>query len=432
MKILIVNKFLYPNGGSETYIFALGRQLKEMGHAVEYFGMEHPDRCVGNSAGAYTSNIDFHGGDKLSKLTLPFKIIYSREARKKIRPVLDDFKPDVVHLNNINFQITPSIIYEIREWERSSGRKCRIVYTAHDLQWVCPNHLMYISGEEGGHVCEECLGGRYVECVKRNCIHHSKARSVIGAMEGYYYKWRKTYSMVDTVLCPSRFLYEKLSTNPAIRDRLVFLRNFVEIKEDESDSPDIKDKLDKYVLYFGRLSYEKGVHVLLKAIEGLSDIRFVIAGTGPLEEDVQRMAEKNANISYVGFKTGNELYSLIRHARFTVAPSVCYENCPFSVMESIKLNTPVLGSDRGGIPELILSEENISGKSSGSDISDRGMLFDAGDVSDFVKKMKMMWSDDGLLQNMKTVCEKTVFDSVKDYSKRFIDVMRDGDPSGRE
>ena len=96
MRVLIVNKFLYPNGGSETYIFEIGKQLKEMGHEVQYFGMEHEDNVVGNRIGSYTSNMDFHGG-KLSKLFYPFKIIYSTEACKKIRAVLEDFKPDVVH-----------------------------------------------------------------------------------------------------------------------------------------------------------------------------------------------------------------------------------------------------------------------------------------------------------------------------------------------
>ena len=96
MKILMVNKFLYPNGGSETYIFKLGEYLERQGHEVQYFGMEHEGRCVGNHTEAYTSDMDFHGGSKLSKLTYPIKTIYSSEARKKIRLVLDDFRPDEI------------------------------------------------------------------------------------------------------------------------------------------------------------------------------------------------------------------------------------------------------------------------------------------------------------------------------------------------
>lgn len=104
MRILMINKFLYPNGGSETYIFKLGDYLKSQGHEVQYFGMEHEGRCVGNAVNAYTSDMDFHGGSKLSKLTYPIKTIYSSEARKKLRLVLEDFQPDVAHISNVYYQ----------------------------------------------------------------------------------------------------------------------------------------------------------------------------------------------------------------------------------------------------------------------------------------------------------------------------------------
>lgn len=122
MRVLIINKFLYPNGGSETYIFKLGEALEQHGHEVQYFGMEHEGRCVGNRVNAYTSGMDFHGGSKLSKLTYPIKTIYSKEARVQLRKVLDDFKPEVCHLNNFNYQLTPSIILEIVKWRKETGR----------------------------------------------------------------------------------------------------------------------------------------------------------------------------------------------------------------------------------------------------------------------------------------------------------------------
>ena len=149
MRVLMVNKFLFPNGGSETYIFKIGEWLRDNGHEVEYFGMEHEGRVVGNRVNAYTSDMDFHGGSILSKLSYPVKTIYSKEARVKIREVLDDFRPDVCHLNNFNYQLTPSIILEIVKWRKEVNKKCRIIYTAHDLQLVCPMHLMRnpVSGE---------------------------------------------------------------------------------------------------------------------------------------------------------------------------------------------------------------------------------------------------------------------------------------------
>jgi hypothetical protein len=187
MKILMINKFLHPNGGSETYIFKLGAYLQTQGHEVQYFGMEHEGRIVGNRVNAYTSNMDFHGGSKLSKLLYPIKTIYSSEARKKIRLVLDDFQPDVCHLNNFNYQLTPSIILEIRKWEKQSGHKCKIIYTAHDYQLVCPNHMC--NNPNTHENCEKCLGGHFLNCTKGKCIHGSLAKSAIGTMEATFWKW---------------------------------------------------------------------------------------------------------------------------------------------------------------------------------------------------------------------------------------------------
>ena len=161
---MIINKFLYPNGGSETYIFKLGEALEQHGHEVQYFGMEHEGRCVGNRVNAYTSGMDFHGGSKLSKLTYPIKTIYSKEARVQLRKVLDDFKPDVCHLNNFNYQLTPSIILEIVKWRKETGRDCKIIFTAHDYQLVCPNHML--NNPNTHQNCEKCLGGHWVKMEK--------------------------------------------------------------------------------------------------------------------------------------------------------------------------------------------------------------------------------------------------------------------------
>lgn len=185
MRTLILNKFLHRNGGSETYIFKLGEALEQHGHEVQYFGMEHEGRCVGNRVNAYTSDMDFHGGSKLSKLTYPIKTIYSKEARVQLRKVLDDFKPDVCHLNNFNYQLTPSIILEIVKWRKETGRDCKIIFTAHDYQLVCPNHML--NNPNTHQNCEKCLGGHFVNCMKDKCIHGSTAKSaMIYVFRNYY------------------------------------------------------------------------------------------------------------------------------------------------------------------------------------------------------------------------------------------------------
>jgi len=402
MKILIVNKFLFPNGGSETYIFELGKQLISMGHEAQYFGMDHPDRIVGNNIDAYTANMDFHGAGKLSKLIAPFKIIYSTEARKQIRRILDDFKPDVVHLNNINFQITPSIIYEIRKWG-----KCKIVFTAHDYQWICPNHMMYIP--QKGCVCDKCINGKYVECTRNACIHESKMRSLIGSVESYYYSVRKTYGLVDTIICPSQFLYDTFANNKVIKDKLVMMHNFVTVDSKDTNAQATDDKA--YVLYFGRFDLQKGIRTLIEAAKRLPDIRFVFAGRGPLEEEISQIP----NIDNVGFKSGNELRSLIENALFSVYPSEWYENCPFSVMESQMYGTPVIGANIGGIPELINTSQ---------DKNPTGMVFEAGNVESLTYSINKLWHDRELLSEYSVNCGSLPFMNAEQYTERLLEIYQ--------
>lgn len=400
MKVLMVNKFLYPNGGSETYIFEIGKQLQKMGHEVQYFGMEHEGRVVGNRVDSYTSNMDFHGS-KLSKLLYPFKIIYSVEAKKKIRLVLNDYKPDVVHLNNINFQITPSILYEIKKYEKDTGNKVKIIATAHDYQWVCPNHMMYIPHRE--EICERCAGGKYSNCSKYRCIHNSRVKSILGSVESYLYHFRKTYGLIDAIICPSEFLKEQLAKDGTMADKLVARHNFVTISRDEIGSVDYKK--EDYVLYFGRYAKEKGIETLVQVCEQLPDIPFIFAGGGPLEDVVNQ----NKNVKNVGFQKGKELQELIAGARFSIYPSEWYENCPFSIMESQMYGTPVIGARIGGIPELIQEGEN-------------GELFESGNAKELKDKIQALWQDRELLQKYSENCKKLQYDTVEEYCEWLLEV----------
>lgn len=395
MKILMINKFLYPNGGSETYIFKLGAHLQSVGHEVQYFGMEHEGRIVGNRVEAYTSNMDFHGGSKLAKLTYPIKTIYSAEARKKVRLVLDDFQPDVCHLNNFNFQLTPSIILEIRKWEKHSGHKCKIIYTAHDYQLVCPNHMCNKPSTHEN--CEKCLGGHFLNCTKGKCIHGSLAKSAVGTMEAVFWKWMGVYKQIDKIICCSNFMKTKLDTYPVFAEKTVAMHNFV----DPVEQMNVQKK--DYVLYFGRFSQEKGIATLVRAAKELQEIPFVFAGSGPLEH----LLEGVPNIKNVGFQTGKALENLIREARFTVYPSEWYENCPFSVMESQMYGTPVLGADIGGIPELIR-------------VGETGDLFESGNQKNLQEKLQLLWGNTALTDEDGYSYEKLDFQNIAKYSEALL------------
>lgn len=395
----MVNKFLHPNGGSETYMFKLGEFLAKNGHDVQYFGMEHEGRIVGNRVNAYTSNMDFHGGNKLAKLMYPIKTIYSFEARRQIRKVLEDFAPDVVHLNNFTYQLTPAIILEIVKWRKEKRCHCRIILTSHDSQLVCPNHMLY--NWNSHKLCEKCLGGHFMNCVKGKCIHGSTAKSVIGAAEGYYWKWRGTYKYIDAVICPSEFNKSKMDTNPKLAGKTVVLRNFIEKTENKR----IEKK--RYVLYFGRFSEEKGINTLIKAVQELPVIPFIFAGSGPLENKVNDLK----NVNNVGFKTGDDLDILIRQAQFSLCPSEVHENCPFSVMESEERGTPVVGARVGGVPELI--DDGVNGR-----------LFKHKDYKSLARIIRELWENPKTVERYSGECQRKTRDGLPEYYEKLMDFYK--------
>lgn len=412
MKILFVNKFLHPNGGSETYIFELGKQLTKMGHEVQFFGMDHEKRCVGNRINCYTKNMDFHTG-KLQKLLYLFKIIYSVEAKKKMTMVLEDFGPDVVHINNINFQLTPSIIDAVKKYEKNRNKKIRLIATAHDYQWVCPNHMLMIPSNK--QLCFSCEGGKYGNCMKNKCIHNSTVKSMLGSIEAYFYSIRKIYKNIDITVCPSEFLNQKLSTNLEFRNKTITMHNFIVLpeKKKKEKNVDILQKYSipsKYVIYFGRFSEEKGIRTLLEVCKELTQIPFVFAGSGPLEDKVNQVR----NITNVGFQTGDDLQTLIREAQFCVFPSEWYENCPFSVMETQAYGTPILASDLGGTQELV--ENKITGE-----------LFEGGNRESLKNKIISLWEAKDDLKTYQEKCKNKKFDTVEEYCDKLLELY-----SGRE
>jgi len=398
MRVLLVNKFLYPKGGAETYTFKLGDTLKKYGHSVEYFGLENKKNTVGNAANSYVSDMDFGAGIG-KNLKAPFRIIYSTEARKKIKKVLYDFQPDVVHMNNIQFHLTPSIILEIQKYREKTGRKVKIVYTAHDYQLICPSHGLF---DVDVKVCEKCLGGNYTHCFRTKCMKNSRAKSLLAMLDAYYWKYSKAYSYIDTIVCPSEFLKKKLDIQARFADKTIAVHNFIEPREtDEVVKGD-------YVLEFGHLCRDKGTFTLLEVARRMPDVKFVFAGYGVAESEIARVS----NAEYVGFKTGNELKELIQKAKCSVYPSEWYENCPFSVIESQMYGTPVIGSRMGGIPELIREGET-------------GLMFEAGNADDLEKKLRYLLEEPNLLKSYTENCKTVSFETPDTYYEKLLKIYGD-------
>lgn len=393
MKVLMVNKFLYPRGGAETYTISLGNILKEHGHEVWFFGLRNEKNTVGNKIDSLVDDIDFSAGT-MKNLNAPLRIIYNVKARSDIRKVLDEFSPDVVHLNNIQFHLTPSIILEIESWRRQSRKNCKIIYTVHDYQLICPSHGMF---DRNYKPCEKCLDGKYSHCLQTKCLKNSYAKSLLGTLDAYYWKKNPAYSYVDTYICCSRFLKDKLDTQPQFRGKTVALHNF-------SDITPVRDAVKKdYILLFGRLTREKGVETLLEAAKRMPEQRFVFAGVGPCAEKMKDIP----NVEHVGFKVGEELDRIIAEAKISICPSEWYENCPFSVIESISFGTPVIGSRIGGIPELI--EEGVTGE-----------LFEPGNANDLKCKIEKLVSDDKKLREYTENCKNTTFETSETYYRELM------------
>lgn len=343
MRILMVNKFLYPRGGSESYMLYLGEHLKKTGHEVEYFGMYDEKNTVGNSLGKYTQNMDFHSKG-IGRFLYPFKIIYSLEAKKKIIEVIDNFKPDIVHMNNINFQLTPSIIYGIKK------RGIPIVQTVHDYQMICPNHLLYDFNKNTP--CEKCVRESHVNCIKNKCIHNSTVKSILGVIEAKFYGLLKTYKKVDLYISPSNFLENKLlSAEGFYKGKTKTIHNFI----DKNKFLNKNQKEEDYILFVGRLSKEKGVEHLAETAKLLPQYEFVVAGGGP-DSDMLKGID---NITLKGFLTGEKLTELMGKAKVLLLPSVCYENCPLSILEAHSMGVPVITMNMGGMAELV--EDGLTG-----------------------------------------------------------------------
>lgn len=362
MKILMVNKFFYIKGGSETYYFALKRKLEEEGHQVIDFSMKDEKNFASPYSDFFVNNVDYSRNSSFSsKLKMASNIIYSQEAKKKFESLVLKEKPDIVHLHIFQHQISPSILDICKKYNIPT------VYTAHDLKMICLNYKMMHHGK----VCEDCKYGRLYYCAFNKCVKDSFSKSCINTIEGYLHKWRKSYDAIDFIITPSDFYRRKFIEFGVNSERVVHISNFL-----DREKPLVKKRDDKerYFLYFGRLSEEKGILTLVKAMKDV-DSHLYIVGSGPLKTEIERYIEnkKITNIKMFGFKSGQELIDIVGNAKAVVLPSEWYENGPYSAIEALQLGRPIIGADIGGIPELV---------------DGNGYLFERNNVDDLTEKIE--------------------------------------------
>lgn len=356
MKILIVSKFFYPRGGAEVVAIGTKRLLEKHGHKVRVFAMDYPDNLPLPDCAGYAPRVDFFGSLS-QKIRGARRTLGRGDVVRAAERVLDDFRPDVVHLHNIHSYLSPVI------GELAHKRGIRVVWTLHDYKLICP---AYSFRRPDGTICQECLTDNGA-LLRHRCMKGSLVASIIARLESKVWDKHRLNAFTDIFITPSTFMGEKMKEGGFPQRKISTLCNFVDPpKLDVLSSLPVQDRGDGYFCYIGRMSSEKGVPTLLEAADN-AGVRLKLAGDGPLLNDFVEQYAANENIEFLGKLDARGVAKLLAGADATIIPSEWYENNPLSVIESLCAGTPVIGARIGGIPELV--------------VGGNGMLYDCGDVA---------------------------------------------------
>lgn len=339
-RVLVVNKFYYSRGGDCVCAMNLEALLKQQGYDVAVYAMEYSDNMPTEYDKYFAREIGFGGGVS-NKVRAALRLLGFGDIKDSFSKILKDFQPDIVHLHNIHSYISPVVAKIAKDFG------CRVVWTLHDYKLICPSYACLREEKP----CELCFDDKF-NVLKHRCMKGSLSASVLAYLEAK--KWNKDWveRYVDAFVCPSEFMARKMAQAGFDKRKLHVICNFIDpAKMSILKSMPATERLD-YYMYVGRLSPEKGVQTLLKVASRLP-YTLKVAGDGPLLKVLKAEYVSCTNVEFLGRKNAEEVSHLLTHAKFSVAPSECYENNPLSVIESLCAGTPVIGANIGGIPELI-------------------------------------------------------------------------------
>jgi glycosyltransferase involved in cell wall biosynthesis len=343
MKILQIDKFLRRQGGGATaYMINLAELQRDAGHAVEFFSMKDDRNIPARYENSFADHVDLEPMPPGvgSKLRAYANMLYSRNALQHIEDVLRDFRPDIAHIHNIYHQLSPSILRALRR------HNVPVVMTAHDFKLVCPTYRML---DDNGP-CEACIGGNFFNTAIRRCKNGSIVDSSLLGFETAVHRWTGAYNYVSAILCPSAFIEEKFRAANIHTGKLRHVPLFVDVQE-------LRARQFKHFLFAGRLSGEKGVDTLVSAAQLHPDIPVVIAGDGPERSRLETLASAApSSIAFVGHRDREQINALLDDACALVLPARYYENQPLSILEAYARGVAVIGTQLGGIPELVTNE----------------------------------------------------------------------------
>ena len=364
MRILFCNKYNHAFSGTEVYLFELMKLLREHGHEVALFSMED-SRGQGTPYDRhFVPHIDFKSKASFArKIRNVAHAIYSTEARRRLRAMIREFQPDVAHIRNIYHHLSPSILWELK------AQGVPVVYHLNDFKLLCPSYNLVSQGES----CEKCKGGTFRHMLSEGC-YRGLAEKMALVSEAYVHSWLGTYSRcVDLFLAPSEFVKEKFAEHGWERERFEVLPHFQRVHEPKPIPPNAS------VLYVGRLSAEKGVGDLLRAMQTVPDLRLQIAGDGPERSALENLATslKLQNVEFMGKVSAEKRDQLISESQFTVLPSHAYETLGKTILESYALGRAVVASDAGSRREFVQHGRT-------------GLLYPMGGINELANAMKWM------------------------------------------
>lgn len=344
MKILQINNVHYRRGGADAVYLNTAELLIQHGDEVVFFNMLKKDNLPCKDEKYWVSSLSSRGGGLKSKLIELRNFFDNPEAKRKIEELIIAEKPDIAHIHLFwGMGISPSITKVLRKYQ------IPLVHTAHDYHMICPVALLM---DSKGQVCEACKGKHYYKAMLKGCSHNGRVATCIKAAEQYYHNWK--YNPVDVlqgIIYVSNFSRKKhLEYMPSLANvKSIVLYNFNHIGEPR------KDFSGKYYLYYGRLALEKGLFILLEAFRLNPSLSLKIVGAGPLEHSLRQQLP--SNVEMLGPKYGDELFNLVKGAKYVCVTSECYENNPLTIVEAYSMGVPVIGSRLGGITEIIQDRE---------------------------------------------------------------------------
>lgn len=357
-KIAFCNKYYFLNGGTEKYLHDLMQYLPSLGHEVVPFSVNYagswPSQyqsfflpSPSDPSQAHLRDIRVNPKNALKFID---RSIYSLEAKAYLKRLLTAAGGvDIAYLLNIYNYMSPSLIHTFKRLN------IPVVMQLGDYNLLCPSYSLL----RDGRPCTLCVTGRYYHGLEYRCVKKNFAASALRTVAMYMHRFLKIYDHVAGFVVPCNFMKNMLIQGGFPAGRIHLIPYPVEFPKEAADPSDKQD----YIIYFGRISYEKGLDTLIAAYQRkplAADL--VIVGRSYDGEKERLMPlikpEFADRIRFVGFQIGAKLSHLIGQALFSVVPSRWYDNAPISIYESLGQATPVVAADIGGIPEQVVDYVN--------------------------------------------------------------------------